>query len=79
LGRSYCSNFSFIGLLPTPNECVSHITRLYPKKLKALKKLKRYRHMALTGSGVFTRALEQMNGSENKLPSFASSAFIPAS
>jgi hypothetical protein len=72
-GRSYCSNFSFIGLLPAPNDCVSHITRL------KLKKLKRYRHVALAGSRVFIRAVQLVNGWENKLHMFASSAVIPAS
>jgi hypothetical protein len=66
-GRSYCSNFGFIGLLPAPDECISHITRLYLKKLKELKKLKRYRRVALAGSRVFVRAVQQVNGWENKL------------
>ena len=78
-GRSYCSNFSFIGLLPAPDECISHITRLYLKKLKELKKLKRYRRLALAGSRVFIRAVQQVNGWENKRYMFASSALIPAS
>jgi hypothetical protein len=78
-GRSYCSNFSYIGLLPAPNEGISHITRLYLKKLKELKKLKRYRHVALAGSRVFIRAVQQVNGWENKRYMFASSAVVPAS
>jgi hypothetical protein len=78
-GRSYCSNFSFIGLLPAPNEGISHIIRLYVKKLKELKKLKRYRHVALAGSRVFIRAVQQVNGWENKRYMFASSAVVPAS
>jgi hypothetical protein len=76
-GRSYCSNFSFIGLLPAPDECISHITRLYLKKLKELKKLKRYRRVALAGSRVFVRAVQQMNGWENKPHMFVSSAVVP--
>jgi hypothetical protein len=78
-GRSYCSNFSFIGLLPAPNEGISHIRRLYLKKLKELKKLKRYRRVALAGSRVFIRAIQQVNGWENKRYMFASSAVVPAS
>ena len=78
-GRSYCSNFSFIGLLPAPDECISHITRLYLKKLKELKKLKRYRRVTLAGAWVFIRAVQQVNGWENKRYLFASSAVIPAS
>jgi hypothetical protein len=78
-GRSYCSNFSFIGLLPAPNEGISHITRLFLKKLKELEKLKRYRRVALAGSRVFIRAVQQVNGWENKRYMFAGSAVIPAS
>jgi hypothetical protein len=78
-GRSYCSNFSFIGLLPAPNEGISHITRLFLKKLKELEKLKRYRRVALAGSRVFIRAVQQVNGWENKRYMFASSAVVPAS
>ena len=78
-GRSYCSNFSFIGLLPAPNEGISHIMRLYLKKLKELKKLNRYRRVALAGSRVFIRAVQQVDGWENKRYMFASSAVIPAS
>jgi hypothetical protein len=78
-GRSYCSNFSFIGLLPAPNERISHFTRLYLKKLKELKKLKRYRHVTLAGSRVFIRGVQQVNGWENRRQMFASSVVIPAS
>jgi hypothetical protein len=78
-GRSYCSNFSFIGLLPAPIECLSQLTRLYLKKLKELKKLKRYRRVALAGSRIFIRAVQQVNGWENRRYMFASSAVIPAS
>ena len=77
-GRSYCSNFSFIGLWPAPDECISHFTRLYFKKLKELKKLKRYRHVALAGSRVFIRAVQQVNDWENRCCMFAGSAVIPA-
>jgi len=78
-GRSYCSSFSFIGLLPAPDECISHITRLYLKKLKELKQLKRYHHVALAGSRIFIRAVQQVNGWEDKRHMFASSALIPPS
>lgn len=78
-GRSYCSNFSFIGLLPAPIEAISHITCLYLKKLKEQQKLKRRRHVALAGSRVFIRAVQQVQGWENKRYLFASSAVIPAS
>ena len=78
-GKSYCSNFSFIGLLPAANEGLSHVTRLYLKKLKELKKLKRYRHVTLAGSRVFIRAVQQVNCWENRRHMFASSVVIPAS
>ena len=65
--------------MPAPNEGISHFTRLYLKKLKELKKLKRYRHVTLAGSRVFIRAVQQVNGWENKRYMFASSAVIPAS
>jgi hypothetical protein len=78
-GRSYCSNFSFIGLLPATNEGISHIIRLYLRKLKELKKLKRYRHVTLAGSRVFIRAVQQVNGWENRRHMFAGSVVIPAS
>jgi hypothetical protein len=76
-GRSYCSNFAFIGLLPAADESISHITRLYLRKLRELKKLKRYRHVALAGSRVFIRAVQQVNGWENKPHMFVSSAVVP--
>jgi hypothetical protein len=65
--------------LPAPIEGISHITRLYLKKLKELKKLKRYRRVAPAGSRVFIRAVQQVNGWENRRYMFASSAVIPAS
>jgi hypothetical protein len=61
------------------NEGISHFTRLYLKKLKELKRLTRYRHVALAGSRVFIRAVQQVNGWENKAHMFAGSAVIPAS
>jgi hypothetical protein len=76
-GRSYCSNFGFIGLLPAADESISHITRLYLRKLRELKKLKRYRHVALAGSRVFVRAVQQVNGWENKPHMFVSSTVVP--
>ena len=54
-------------------------TRLYLRKLRELKKLKRYRHVALAGSRVFIRAVQQVNGWENKPHIFASSAVLAAS
>jgi hypothetical protein len=77
--RSYCSNFNFIGLLPASDECLTHIIRLYLKKLKELKRLKHYRHVTLAGSRVFMRAVQQVKGWETKLHIFASNAVIPAS
>ena len=77
-GRSSCGNFSSIGLLPAPDECVSHTIGLYLKKLKELKKLKRHRRVAQAGSRVFIRAVQQVKGWETKLHMFASSALIPA-
>ena len=65
--------------MSAPNEGISDFTRLYLKKLKELKKLKRYRHVALAGSRVFIRAVQQVNGWENRRYMFASSAVIPAS
>ena len=76
-GRSYCSNFGFMGLLPAADESISHITRLYLRKLRELKKLKRYRHVALAGSRVFVRAVQQVNGWEDKRHMFVSSAVVP--
>ena len=61
------------------NEGITHITRLYLKKLKELKKLKRYRHVTLAGSRVFIRAVQQVKGWENKQCMFASSVVIAAS
>ena len=75
----YCGNFSFIGLLPAPNECISHIIRLYLKKLKEPKKLERYRHVALAGSRILIRAVQQVHGCEDKRYLFDGSAVIPAS
>jgi hypothetical protein len=49
------------------------------KKLTELKKLKQYRRAVLAGSRVFIRAVQQVNGWENKRYMFASSAVIPAS
>jgi hypothetical protein len=62
--KSYCSIFSFIGLLPAPDECVSHITRPYLKKPKEPKKLKRNRRVALAGSPIVIRAWQQVEGWE---------------
>jgi len=78
-GRGYCSNLGFVGLFPAPHECLSRITRLYLGKLKVLKKLKRYRRVALAGSRVFIRAVQQVKGWETKPHVFASSALVPAS
>jgi len=53
--------------------------RPYLKELIELKKLKRYRRVTLAGSRIFIRAVQQVNGWENKRYMFASSAVIPAS
>jgi hypothetical protein len=76
--RSYCSNFSLIGLLPAPDECISHITRLYLKKLKEPKMLKRYRHTALAGSRTFIRAWQQVEGWECRGQMRLTEALVPA-
>jgi hypothetical protein len=78
VGRSYCSNFSFIGLLPAPDECISHITRLYLKKLKELKKLKRHRHVTVAGSRVFIRAAQQVEAWECREQMRLTEALVPA-
>ena len=78
-GPSCGKSFSFIGLLPAPDECISHFMRPYLKELIELKKLKRYRRVTLAGSRIFIRAVQQVNGWENKRYMFASSAVIPAS
>jgi hypothetical protein len=70
-------SFTFIGLLPAPNECVSQATRLNFKKLKELKKLKRHRHVARESSRIFIRTVQQVNGWADRLCMFASSALIP--
>jgi hypothetical protein len=77
-GRSYCSNFSLHGLLPAPDECMSHITRLYLKKLKEPKKLKRYLHVALAGSRIFLRAWQQVEGWECRGQMRLTEALVPA-
>ena len=65
--------------MPAPDERISHITRLYLNKLKELKKLKRYRRVTLAGSRVFIRAVQQVNGWEDRRHMFAGSVVIPAS
>jgi hypothetical protein len=77
-GRSYCSNFSFLCLLPAPAECLNDLTRLYLKKLNEWKKLKRYRGVALPGSRIFIRTWQQWNGWENKAFMRTTSVVIPA-
>ena len=77
-GRSYCSNISFIGLLPAPDECISHITRLNLKKLKEPKKLNRYLHVALAGSRIFIRAWQQVEGWECRGQMRLTEALVPA-
>jgi hypothetical protein len=78
-GRSYCSIFSFIGLLPPAHNGESDMSREYLKKLKQWRKLsdKRY-HVPLKGSRVFIRAWQQENGWENRLAVFRGSAPVSA-
>jgi hypothetical protein len=49
------------------------------KRLKELRKLKRHRHVAREGWRIFIRAVQQVNGWEDRLCMFAGSALIPAS
>ena len=77
-GRSYCRNFSFIGLMPAPNERITHISRLYLKKLKELKKLKHYLHVVLAGSRIFIRAWQQVEACECRGQMRLTEALVPA-
>jgi hypothetical protein len=65
-GRSYCSNFSFLGLLPAPEAGVSDITKLYRKK----------HGLPPVGWRVFIRTKQQVDGWEDD-PQQAS-AIVPA-
>jgi hypothetical protein len=78
-GRSYCSIFSFIGLLRPARKGESEMSREYQKKLNEWRKLsdKRY-HVPLEGSHVFIRAWQQENGWENRLAMFRGSAPVSA-
>jgi len=64
--------------LPAPDECISHFTRLYLKKLKELRKLKRYLHVALPGSRIFMRAWQQVEAGEYCGPMRLTEALVPA-
>ena len=77
-GRSYCSNFGFIGLLPAPNDCIGHITCLYLQKVKEPKKLERYLHVALAGSRIFIRAWQQVDAWECCGQMRLTEALVPA-
>ena len=77
--RPHCCTSSFSDFLLSPDECISHITRLYLEKLKKPRKLKRYRPVSLAGSRALTRVVRQIEGRETKLQTFASSAVIPTS
>ena len=77
-GRSYCSDFGFLGPLPAPDECISHITRLYLKKQKEVKKLKRYRRVALARSRMFFRAVQQVEAWECRGQMRLTEALVPA-
>jgi hypothetical protein len=66
------------GLLPAPDECISHITRLYLKKQKEVKKLKRYRRVALAGSRIFIRAWQQVEAWECRGQMRLTEALVPA-
>ena len=77
-GRSYCRNFSFVGLMPSPNERIIHITRLYLKKLKELEKLKRYLHVAFADTRIFIRAWQQVEAWECRGQMRLTEALVPA-
>ena len=64
--------------MPAPNEGISHIIRLYLKKLKELKKLKRYRRVALAGSRIFTRVWQEVDGWECRGQMWQANALVPA-
>ena len=78
-GRAYNSDYGFIGILPAPDGVESDITELYLTKLKEWRKLsgKKYQ-VPLDGAKVFIQAVQQVNGWENDLWMFRSSAIVPA-
>ena len=59
------------------NEGITHITRLYLKKLKELRKLKRCLHMALAGKRNFIRAWLQVEGRECRGQMRLTEALVP--
>jgi hypothetical protein len=64
--------------MPAPNERITHISRLYLKKLKELKKLKHHLHVALAGSHIFIRAWQQVEGRECRGQMRRTEALAPA-
>lgn len=78
-GRVYNSDYGFIGILPASDGTESDITELYLTKLKEWRKLKDKNYQVpLAGAKVFVQAVQQVNGWENDLWMFRSSAFVPA-
>jgi len=67
-----------MGLLPAPDECISHITRLYLKTPKEPKKLKYYLHVALADSRIFIRVWQQVEGWECGGQMRLTEALVPA-
>jgi hypothetical protein len=71
--------YGFLGLMPPPVRGESDITELYLEKLKQWRKSdkKRY-HIPLEGSRIFIRVWQQINGWENEVGMFQTSALVPA-
>jgi len=67
-GRTYCSDFRFIGLLPAPVECLSDITRLYIKKFG----------VPPLNTRIFIRAWQEVDGWENRGAMQITSQLVPA-
>jgi hypothetical protein len=68
-GRAFCNTFGFIGVLPTPTEQVSDVTRLYGKKYG----------VPSAGARIFIRTWPQENGWEGKAQTRIAYADVPAS
>ena len=60
------------------NEGITHITRLYLKKLKELRKLKRYLQVALADTRIFIRAWQQVEGRKCRGQMRLTEALVPA-
>lgn len=67
-GRSYCGDYRFIGLLPTPVEHVSDIKRLYLDKFG----------VPPANSRVFIRTWQEVDGWENRGQMRLTNALVPA-